>query len=231
MFLRSAKAERSDAQQLCSKLLIHVMLDGMRRIIVKSLIAVALIAVAIGGWIIGARPLSILVDRAHTVQVDSQPVTELGIDDVSGGMIRINSFLMNIEMPDNRPFPMTMATDAQGRFGVTINGRLVALGSVADSAEGSSRRVVRPEPGDRATLSISRSFISWPTPFDFNFMSGHSPSSKRHMYYRLLWHKSDGAELEMLWRYEQYFYGSDGWASGFMTRQGSTGLLRAKIQP
>ena len=207
------------------------MLGRMRRILVKSLIAVALIAVAISGWLIGTRPLSILVDRAHTVQVDSQPVTELGIDDASGGMIRINSFLMNIEMPDNRPFPMTMATDAQGRFGVTINGRSVALGSVADSAEGGSGRVVRPEPGDRATLSISRSFISWPTPFDFNFMSGHSPSSKRHMYYRLLWHKPDGTELEMLWRYEQYFYGSDGWASGFMTREGSTGLLRAKIQP
>jgi hypothetical protein len=62
-------------------------------------------------------------------------------------------------------------------------------------------------------------------------MSGHSPSSKRHMYYRFLWRKYDGAELEMLWRYEQYFYGSDGWASGFMTREGSTGLLRAQIQP
>ncbi len=216
---------------VCSKLLIHVMLHGMRRILVKSLIAVALIALAISGWVIGARPLSILVDRAHTVQVDSQPVTELGIDDASGGMIRINSLLMNIAMPDNRPFPMTMATDAQGRFDVTINGKLIVLGSVADSAEGSRGRVVRPEPGDRATFSISRSFISWPTPFDFNFMSGHSPSSKRHMYYRLLWHKPDGTELEMLWRYEQYFYGSDGWASGFMTREGSTGLLRAQIQP
>ena len=62
--------------------------------------------------------------------------------------------------------------------------------------------MVRPEQGDRATFSISRSFISWPTPFDFNFMSGHSPSSKRHMYYRLLWHKPDGTELDMLWRYD-----------------------------
>jgi len=203
----------------------------MRRILIKSLIAVSLIAVAISGWIIGARPLSILFDRVHVVQVGSQPVTDLYIDDVSGGVIRINSFLMNLDMPDNRLFPMTMATDAQGRFGVTINGKLIALGSVAGPAKGGSRRVVRPEPGDRATFNISRSFISWPTPFDFNFMSGHSPSSKRHMYYRLLWHKPDGAELEMLWRYEQYFYGSDGWASGFMTHEGSTGLLRAKIQP
>jgi hypothetical protein len=209
--------------------MIRVMLHGMRRTLVKSLIAGALIAVAISGWIISARPLSILFDRVHTVQVDSQPVTELGIDDASGGMIRINGVLMSIAMPNNRPFPMTMATDGQGSFGVTINGKSIALGSVSDSAEGG--RVVRPEPRDRATFTISHSFINWPTPFDFNFMTGHSPSSKRHTYYRLLWHKSDGAELAMLWRYEQYFYGGDGWASGFMTREGTTGLLRAKIEP
>ncbi len=201
----------------------------MRRILLKSLIALVVIVVAISGWIIGARPLSMLVDRVHTVEIDSQPITELGVDDVSGGMLRVNGVLMSIAMPNNQPFPMTMATDGQGSFGVTINGKSIALGSVSDSAEGG--RVVRPEPRDRATFTISHSFISWPTPFDFNFMTGHSPSSKRHTYYRLLWHKPDGAELEMLWRYEQYFYGGDGWASGFMTREGSTGLLRAKIQP
>ena len=179
----------------------------------------------------GARLLPMLVDRIRTAQVESQPVTELGIDDVGGGMIRINTFPMNIQMPDNQPFPMTIATDGRGRFGVTINGKSVALGSLSDSREGRSGHVIRPESGDHATFSISRSFISWPTPFDFNFMTGHSPSSKRHMYYRPLRRKPDGAELEMLWRYEQYLYGSDGWASGFMTREGSTGLLRARIQP
>ena len=201
----------------------------MRRILLKSLIAFVVVVVAIGGWIIGARPLSMLVDQVHTVEIDSQPITKLGIDDVSGGMIRINSFPMSIAMPNNQPFPMKMATDGQGSFGVTINGKSIALGSVSDFAEGGS--VVRPESHDRATFTISHSFISWPTPFDFNFMTGHSPSRKRHTYYRLLWHKPDGAELEMLWRYEQYFYGGDDWASPFMTREDSTGLLHAKIQP
>jgi hypothetical protein len=44
------------------------------------------------------------------------------------------------------------------------------------------------------------------------------------------WKKSSGATLEMLWRYEQYFYPGNGWASGFMTRQGSTGLIRVEIK-
>ena len=37
-------------------------------------------------------------------------------------------------------------------------------------------------------------------------------------------------KLEMLWRYEQYFYPANGWASGFMTRAGSTGLIQVAIK-
>ena len=48
---------------------------------------------------------------------------------------------------------------------------------------------------------------------------------------RLVKHVKDvGAKLEILWRYEQYFYSGDGWANGFMTREGSTGLIRVDIR-
>ena len=60
-------------------------------------------------------------------------------------------------------------------------------------------------------------------------MTGQSPSWKRHIHYRLLWKKPSGAKLEMLWRYEQYFYPELGWGSGFMTREGSTGLISVDI--
>jgi len=70
---------------------------------------------------------------------------------------------------------------------------------------------------------------SWPTPFDLNFMTGHSPSWKRHLYYRLTWKKQNNTKLDMLWRYEPYFYSADGWVSGFMMREGSTGLIRVDI--
>jgi hypothetical protein len=46
---------------------------------------------------------------------------------------------------------------------------------------------------------------------------------------RLTWKKQNSAKLDMLWRYEQYFYSTDGWASGFMMREGSTGLIRVDI--
>jgi len=34
----------------------------------------------------------------------------------------------------------------------------------------------------------------------------------------------------MLWRYEQFFYPGNGWANGFMTREGCTGLVRLDIK-
>jgi hypothetical protein len=83
----------------------------------------------------------------------------------------------------------------------------------------------------RQATMLSWSALSWPTPLDLNFMTGHSPSWKRHHYYQLTWKKPSGANLEMLWRYEQYFYPGSGWGSGFMTREGSTGLIRVDIRP
>jgi hypothetical protein len=87
-----------------------------------------------------------------------------------------------------------------------------------------------PPAGDDASIESRRSILNWPTPFEVNFMTGHSPSWKRHFYYRVRWKKSSGANLEMLWRYEQFFYPGNGWASGFMTREGSTGLIRVDIK-
>ena len=59
------------------------------------------------------------------------------------------------------------------------------------------------ELGDAASLIIDRSALSWPTPFDFNFMTGRSPNWKRHLYYRLSWRKASGARLYVLWEFVQ----------------------------
>src|SRR5207248_10855979 len=112
--------------------------------------------------------------------------------------------------------------------GVGEPGKLVARAQVRSEDE---NLATAPPPGDDAFIEIRRSVLSWPTPFEINFMAGHSPSWKRHLYYRLLWKKPAGEKLEMLWRYEQYFYSDNGWASGFMTHEGSTGLIQLDISP
>jgi hypothetical protein len=66
--------------------------------------------------------------------------------------------------------------------------------------------------------------MSWAEPFTFL-----GPGRKRHVYYDLTWKKPSGAELQILWRYEQHHHGESGWGSGFMTREGSTGLVEIDI--
>jgi len=61
-------------------------------------------------------------------------------------------------------------------------------------------------------------------------MTGQSPSWKRHIYQEIRWKKSSGAKLHMLWRYEQFFYPGNGWTSGLITREGSTGLILVDIK-
>ncbi len=199
----------------------------MRRILFKSAIVFACIIAAVIAWIAAARPLSMLLDRLHTVEIDSQPITQLGIEDVSGGMLRINDLPMSTGAPDYRPFPIEMKVNAARQCAIESASHSIALGRLDDSL--GQDHAIKPGPGDKARFSIDRSMLSWPTPLAFNFMSGQSPSWKRHLYYHLVWEKPNGGRLEMVWRYEQYFY--QGWASGFMTRQGTTGLIRVDIRP
>jgi hypothetical protein len=118
--------------------------------------------------------------------------------------------------------------DASGHVVVSIDGRALELGARIGPS-GPTGIEFTPDQGDQISLTVDRGILSWPTPFDFNFMTGHSPSWKRHLYYRLQWTKASGARFTVVWRFEQYFYDGDGWASGMMTRAGSTGLIQADI--
>ena len=144
----------------------------------------------------------------------------------TGGTLRVNDIELSLN-DRNDPAP-SIGTTKNGQLGLADRGKVFAFGPARSEAE---NLVTAPPAGDDAFIEIRRSTLSWPTPFEVNFMTGHSPSWKRHLYYRLLWKKPSGAKLEMLWRYEQYFYPVDGWASGFMTYKGSTGLIQLDIQP
>jgi len=143
----------------------------------------------------------------------------------TGGSLRINDLRLSLN-DRNGPTP-SLGTTKSDQFALAELGKVFPFGSARAEAE---NLVAVPPAGDDASIQIRRSVLSWPTPFDFNFMTGHSPSWKRHLYYRLLWKKPSGAKLEMLWRYEQYFYPGNGWTSGFMTHEGSTGLIQVAIK-
>jgi hypothetical protein len=196
----------------------------MRAIIIKSLIVLVAVAIA---WLFAARPLSLIVDRFYTAPLSSLPVSPLAY---SLDTLWIGDLSLSLS-PDVRPIDVRMHCDSANRVILSSGGRLFTLGTCTrrmPARTGEFQFV--PASGDEVSLVVSRSLISWPTPFELNFMTGAAPSWKRDLYYRLRWKKPSGAELTMLWRFEQGFYHDDGWTAGTITRAGSTGLLYLELQ-
>jgi hypothetical protein len=197
----------------------------MRKILITLGILIAFIIATLATWIFGGRQISLFLDRFGTIETVSNRVISLVYEgNGTGGILHIND--LELSLNDKNGSAPSIGTTKNDQLGLASGGKVFAFGPARSEAE---NLAVVPSAGDDALIEIRRSILSWPTPFDFNFMTGQSPSWKRHLYYRLLWKKPSGAKLEMLWRYEQYFYPGNGWASGFMTREGSTGLIQLDI--
>ena len=215
----------------CSEILRSAQNDNptnfVRKILITLGILIAFIVAVFASWIFGGRQLSLLLDRFWTIETASSRINSVVYEGSgTGGLLHVNDIALSLN-DRNGPSP-TVGTTKNGELALADSGKVFAFGLPRSEAE---NLAAAPPAGDDAFIEIRRSVLSWPTPFDFNFMTGHSPSWKRHLYYRVLWTKPSGAQLQMLWRYEQYFYPGNGWASGFMTREGSTGLIRLDIRP
>ena len=199
----------------------------MRKILLRMAILIAFAIAISATWIFEGRQISLLLDRFVTIEMTSTRINSIAYEGSgTGGILRVNDLKLSLN-DRNDPAP-SIGTTKNDQLALADQGKVFAFGSVQTQAE---NLATVPPASDDASIQIRRSILSRPTPFEFNFMTGHSPSWKRYLYYRLLWKKPSGAKLEMLWRYEQYFYPGDGWASGFMTYQGSTGLIRLDISP
>jgi hypothetical protein len=200
----------------------------MRKVLIK-IAAVAALAIALAiAWIFGVRPLSLLLDRFETVESASIPIKMIVYEGSgTGGMLHFDDLGLSLSPADPREPPPNIGTTKDNQLALSHGGKVFPFGPLRS---GETLAAETP-PGDNASISIRHSALSWPTQLDFNFMTGQSPSWKRYLYYRVAWKKQSGAKLEMLWRYEQYFYPGNGWAAGMMTREGVTGLVRVQISP
>jgi hypothetical protein len=201
----------------------------MRRILITLVIFVLCIAAGAATWIFGGRQLSLFMDRFGTIETTSARIDSIAYEGSgTGGVLRINDLALSLN--ETNGLTSNIGTTKDDQLALAAGGKVFAFGPLSSPADSADDHLAATlQAGDDASLTIRRSVFNWPTPFDFNFMTGQSPSWKRHIYYRLLWNKPSGAKLEMLWRYEQYFYPANGWASGFMTREGSTGLIGVNI--
>ena len=204
----------------------------MRKILITLAILIAFIIAVLATWIFGGRQISLFLDRFGTIEMTSARINSLAYEGSgTGGVLRVNDLGLSLN-DTNGPTP-SIGTTKNDQLGLANGGKVFAFGPARSEAE---NLVVVPPAGDDAFIEIRRSILSWPTPFEVNFMTGHSPSWKRHLYYELRWKKTTGATLDMIWRYEQFFYGQqlipgNGWASGFITHEGSTGLIQLDISP
>ena len=199
----------------------------MRKILITLGILIAFVVAILATWIFSGRQISLFLDRFGTIEITSARINSLAYEGSgTGGILRVNDLGLSLN-DKNDPAP-SIGTTKNDQLAVANGGKIFAFGPARSETENLN---VVPPASDDAIIQIRRSVLSWPTPFEINFMTGHSPSWKRHLYYRLLWKKPSGAKLEMLWRYEQYFYPDNGWASGFMTYKGSTGLIQLDISP
>jgi hypothetical protein len=198
----------------------------MRKILITLAVLIAVVIVFLATWIFYGHKISLLLDRFGTIEVTSARINSIAYQgDGTGGILHVNDLELGLN-DKNGPTP-SIGTTKNDQLALADRGKVFAFGPVRTEAE---NLATVPPAGDDASIEIRRTILNWPTPFETNFMTGHSPSWKRHLYYRVNWKKSSGANLEMLWRYEQYFYPGNGWASGFMTHQGSTGLIRVDIK-
>jgi hypothetical protein len=199
----------------------------MRKFLITLVIVIALAAAISILWIVAGRYVSLFLDRFGTIATSATPIKSLVYEGSgTGGIIRVNGFGLSLDLANSHAQPPNIGTTKDGQIALSFGGKVFAFGP---PQSGTESLATEPQPGDETSTSVRHSALSWPTFFDTNFMTGQSPSWKRHIYYRLVWKKQNGATLEMLWRFEQYYYASDAWTSGLMTREDSTGLIRVDI--
>jgi hypothetical protein len=198
----------------------------MRKILITVAVFIAVVMVLLAPWIFYGHQISLLLDRVGTIEMTSARINLIAYQgNGTGGIFHVNDLELSLN-DSNGPAP-SIGTTKNDQLALADRGKVFAFGPVRTEAE---NLAAVPPAGDDASIETRRSILNWPTPFEVNFMTGHSPSWKRHLYYRVRWKKPSGATIEMLWRYEQYFYPGNGWASGFMSREGSTGLIRVEIK-
>ncbi len=199
-------------------------------LLLLAALAVGAAALA-ASWIFKGREISSFIDRYWTVETRSAPVQSIGYEGSgTGGILIANDLSLSLNEVGSG-LALSVGSTKDNQLALATSGRVFPFGPLTSTSENTDERLATvPPPGDQAFLAIRHSVLSWPTPFDLNFMTGQSPSWKRHIYYEIRWKKSSGANLEMIWRYEQFFYPGNGWASGFMTRHGSTGLIRIEMK-
>ena len=204
----------------------------MRKVLLILLLLFVVVGAVAALWIFEGAKIAEYLDRNGMSETASEKITSVRYEGSgNGGVIHANQVLLFLDTVVPPTQPPSIGSTKDGKLAVAAGGKVFPLGPLSPNTDDTSENLAAaPESGDDATLTLGHSRLSWPTPFDFNFMTGVSPSWNRYAYQRLTWTKPNGSKLQMCWRYEQPFYGgADGWASPTRIREGKTGLIQVEI--
>ncbi len=196
----------------------------MRKILIVLLILIVMMSIL---WLWRGRDLSMLIDRFELIETSSRPIKTITYEgNGAGGILHVENLDLSLNEVELGTAQPSIGTTKDDQLALSFGGKVFPFGP---TQSGTGSLVAATPSDDVASISIQHSPLSWPNVFEINFMTGNSPRWKRHIYQKLIWKKPTGAKLEMLWRYEQYFHPQDRWTEAFMTRPGSTGLIRIDI--
>lgn len=193
----------------------------------KILIALLVVIVLAGLWLWRGRDLAMVIDRFYVIETSSRSIKTIAYEGSgTGGVLHVDDVALSLNEVQLSGAQPNIGTTKDGQVALSFAGKVFPLGPPSSETDKLTANVPS---DDVATIASQHSAISWPNLFDFNFMTGKSPTWKRHVYQRMNWRRANGTKLKMLWHYEQYFYSGDGWTNALMTRPGSTGLIRVEI--
>jgi hypothetical protein len=193
----------------------------------RKFLLIVLVVMVLGAlWLWRGRDLSMLLDQFHLVETSSRPIKTITYEGSgTAGILHVDDLALSLNEVQLGGAQPSVGTTKNNQLALSFNGKVFPFGNV--SAPDTLAAAVPAD--DVAFVAIQHSAFPWPNFFEMNFMTGNSPKWKRHTYRKLTWKKPTGAKLEMLWRYEQYFYSQDQWTNALMTRPGATGLIRVEI--
>ena len=211
---------------------------AMGRMILRGAAVVVLIVVLAGVWVLAGERLALFFDRLTTLRLASLPMQPLSAYNGKEGTYHSGIFrigqqeLATADVPEFKAFPLTLRVEQGNQFAIVTGGKSFRFGPLLATTRDDVGREIfsfEPEPQDKVSFTLEKSLVTWPTPFETNFMTG-GPTARwrRFLTYRLLWRKASGAELEMAWRYRQDFVESR-WVDVF-TGVGSPGLSELRIK-
>src|SRR4030095_711490 len=138
----------------------------MRKILITLAILIVFVIAILAAWIFGGRQISVFLDRFGTIEMTSARINSLAYEGSgTGGLLHVNDLGLSLN-DQNGPTP-SIGTTKNDQLGLANGGKVFAVGPVRTETE---NLAVVPPAGDDTAIEIRRSILSWPTPFDLNFM-------------------------------------------------------------